>query len=259
MNSKQVPLICAGGAAAFTIAIVAVIVPWIFPNLSQQHRAAQLLASRGCKVQVIDPSDLHFQGEVIIQIDGTKLNPNEAHWCGAFSKVTQLQISSSDAPEAFLASLANPAHLRSLDFSRCRITPDLLKLKAFHHIEYLRLSGPEVTDEVLKQLSGFSELSELHLCDTAVTAEGLEELIPLSRINRMSQKRDTELAFGLSYLNLEGTQITSAGVAAIKQMKLSLVTVSAACIKPQDLSVLKKAYPGMVGEPGEPPGVTVLP
>lgn len=246
MNSKQPqPWIYAGGAIAFTIAIVAVIVPWLFPELSWQHRAAKLLERRGSKVQVTDPADLSFHSDVFIRIDGTNLKLDEAHLCGAFAKVAQLEISNSDTPEAFLAALANPDYLRSLTVNRCLMTPDLLvRIKSFQNVEYLRFSGREVTDEVLKQLSGISKLRGLDLIDTSVTAEGLQELIPLSRIG---------------HLNLKGTEITSAGVAAIAKMKLSLVTVSSNCIKGEDLSKLRAAYPGMVGEPGEPPGLTVVP
>jgi hypothetical protein len=249
MNSKQLQWIYPACAIALTIAIVIGTVVWLFPEFSWEHRAVQMLERRGCKVLVIDATDLHFQGEVIIQIDGTTLKPDEAHLCGAFSKVARLEIAGSDAPEAFLAELANSEHLLSLKVIRCRITPDLLaRLKSLPNIEYLSFSGPEVTDEVCKQLCGFSNLKELQLCDSAVTAEGLAELVSLTRQRPLSR------------LNLQGTEITSAGVAELAKVAVyDSVAVSSTCIKAEDRAALRATY--MNGARGfhESPDLLVFP
>jgi hypothetical protein len=76
---------------------------------------------------------------------------------------------------------------------------DYAKLPRFQEAAVLQMANPDVTDETLKLLQGFTLLKELDLNDTAITDAGLAELEHCPR---------------LETLRLKNTRITDAGFRA---------------------------------------------
>jgi hypothetical protein len=76
---------------------------------------------------------------------------------------------------------------------------DYTKLSRFQDADVLQMANPDVTDETLKLLRGFTQLKELDLNDTAITDTGLAEL-------RHCEHLET--------LRLKNTKITDAGFRA---------------------------------------------
>lgn len=276
MTSKQPWWIYPVGAIAFTLALVIAAVAWFFPNFSREQYAAEFLESHGCEVQVIDPLDQHFQGEVTIQIDGTTLQPNEAHWCGTFAKVTQLTIANCEAPEKYLAEIANPGHVSGISFERCQVTREVIaELHCFTKLRHLSiadspltifesqgfkelptvkelcLSGPQVTDGVISHVGAITELWDLQLKRTSVTEEGLAGLVPLKQLSFLTIEGSTLSATGLqhigrirvAHLKLCDTKVTTEGVAELVKMDLSTIGVSSTCVSSDDILKLKLAFP----------------
>jgi hypothetical protein len=83
-----------------------------------------------------------------------------------------------------------------------------------------------VTDETLKVLSHFEQLSEISLVGTAVTDAGLQALRNLKELKRLNLSQTSLTDAGLDHLkalpelrtiDLRGTKVTPAGVAALRR------------------------------------------
>ena len=89
---------------------------------------------------------------------------------------------------------------------------DYAKLPRFREAAVLQMANPDVTDETLKWLRGFTQLKELDLNDTAITDAGLAELQHCPR---------------LGTLRLKNTRITDAGFRAHLLDRDSLAEIDA--------------------------------
>lgn len=271
MNETRLKWLYAAGAIAFASVLITGILYFLYPEWKFQHRDVAALERNGCKVWLSDAGDT--QSDAILTIDGATLKPSDAHLCGVFPKVFQLDISNCDDPEAYLSEIADPSRLIALRLTRCRITPGLFaKTKG---IGELRLSELKVTDETVEQIGCLSRLEQLHLKDTSVTEDSLAKLVPLKTLNLLSIEGSSLSAKGcqhlsqlrLSQLNLERTKVSSYGVAEIVRMKtLNSITVSSTCVSASDIMALQAAFPIRYrnlndGLPtvGPPEGVTVVP
>ena len=90
------------------------------------------------------------------------------------------------------------------------------------------LYGPQVTDEALKELAAFKNLTMLILNTTQVTDAGLAELAGLTKLNNLTLNRTkvTDAGFkvlaglkDLTTLNLLGTRVTNAGLKELAALK----------------------------------------
>jgi hypothetical protein len=83
---------------------------------------------------------------------------------------------------------------------------DYAKLPRFQEAAVLQMANPDVTDETLKSLRGFTRLKELDLNDTAVTDAGLAELQNCPRLEtlRLKNTRITDAGFRAHLLDRDG-------------------------------------------------------
>ena len=80
------------------------------------------------------------------------------------------------------------------------------KLARFQEAAVLQMANPDVTDETLKLLRGFTQLTELDLNDTAITDTGLAELQHCPRLEtlRLKNTRITDAGFRAHLLDRDG-------------------------------------------------------
>jgi hypothetical protein len=85
---------------------------------------------------------------------------------------------------------------------------DYAKLPRFQEAAVLQMANPDVTDETLKVLRGFTRLKELDLNDTAITDAGLVELQHFPRLEtlRLKNTRITDAGFRAHIFDLNGLQ-----------------------------------------------------
>jgi uncharacterized membrane protein len=102
--------------------------------------------------------------------------------------------------------LAEEVHWLQVNVPRSASADSLMNElgKAADQITWLDLGNTATTDEALKSLSQFKNLTRLHLENTQVTDAGLASI--------------AELPY-LEYLNLYGTQVTDEGIQQLAQMK----------------------------------------
>jgi hypothetical protein len=96
---------------------------------------------------------------------------------------------------------------------------DYAKLPRFQAAAVLQMANPDVTDETLKLLRGFTQLRELDLNDTAITDAGLAELQHYPRLEtlRLKNTRITDAGFrahlldrdSLKQIDVRETQVKS--------------------------------------------------
>ena len=97
---------------------------------------------------------------------------------------------------------------------------------------WLNLKDTKITDAGLKHLANLKNLKKLHLERTAVTDEGLANLSELSNLN---------------YLNLYGTKVTDAGLDKLTNLKnLKQLYLWESDVSEAGAERLKQAIPGLV-------------
>jgi hypothetical protein len=106
---------------------------------------------------------------------------------------------------------------------------DYAKLQRFQEAAVLQMANPDVTDDTLTLLRGFTLLKELDLNDTAVTDAGLAELQHCPRLEtlRLKNTRITDAGFrahllgrdGLRELDVRETQVKSRTLRDWKKQK----------------------------------------
>ena len=97
---------------------------------------------------------------------------------------------------------------------------------------WLNLKDTKITDAGLKHLANLKNLKKLHLERTAVTDEGLANLSELSNLN---------------YLNLYGTKVTDAGLEKLTNLKnLKQLYLWESGVSEDGAERLKQAIPGLV-------------
>ncbi len=155
---------------------------------------------------------------------------------------------------AVLEALKRTPSVTELSFQQARAFSDagLADLKDLNHLRKLRIHGTKVTDEGMRHLKGMAKLEELMLSDTRVTDKGLSNLkglknlkeIDLGTLYGQADITDAglaELSLGnLNRLQINGTKITDAGLALLKDSKnLSVLWADKTDITDKGLEHLK--------------------
>jgi hypothetical protein len=105
---------------------------------------------------------------------------------------------------------------------------DLSSLKGLSEIRHLRLflDDTKVTDDGLKQLSAYSDLRTLSLCNTRITDQGLGYVAQCPHLQRLSLRycHVTDVGLGrlaalrgLKTLDVQETRVSPAGVARLQK------------------------------------------
>jgi hypothetical protein len=99
---------------------------------------------------------------------------------------------------------------------------DYAKLPRFQQAAVLQMANPDVTDETLTLLRGFTQLKELDLNDTAITDAGLAELQHCPRLEtlRLKNTRITDAGFRTHLLNRDSLKEIDARETQVKSRSL---------------------------------------
>ncbi len=125
--------------------------------------------------------------------------------------------------------------------------------KLFERAIKIQLSGPEISDDRIAQLSGMSRLRGLDIRRSAVTDAGLAHLIGLSGLKYLILDRTAVTDDGLALLqrlpnlrtlSLDRTAITDAGLVHLASVpSLQRLHVNQTRVTDQGVADLKKALP----------------
>ncbi len=141
----------------------------------------------------------------------------------------------------------------SANFYECDVTDrDLPTIAKMRRLRMLSLEGTQISDDVLKHLSGLSDLEEVSLARTRITGKTLGNLrscpnlvwlsLSGSRIGDESLSALCEVR-SLDTLDLSGTEITDRGVKRLAKLpRLRILNISGTRVK--DVEAVRKALPG---------------
>lgn len=191
---------------------------------------------------------------VSLTIQQTDLKDDAFRQLRGHRELETISVMDVDVGDDALKSLAGLTNLKSLYFSRTRITSQGLDaLRELSNLTFLSLQHcRQITDAGLASVSGLSKLKALDLADTQITDAGLKSLKPLRNLELLNLNgtqvsaaglRELELASlkqlelqstamddggmdilkrvspDFNYLNLEGTAVSDAGMAAVAGLK----------------------------------------
>jgi hypothetical protein len=226
-----------GTVAVFAVTIAWLNARLLAPYQAEQHAAAALTRLGG-KVVMVDHAPRwlrYFVGKVIfnmkvaavVDLSHSRVTDSDLVYLPAFHYCGDINLSDTRVSNAGLTHLSKMAGGRWLDLSRTRVTdvsvlfsgisvdhPSRLNLsgnriarvempqRRWSPLRDLDLSDTDADDRTLESLSdGLVNLSNLDLCGTNVSDDGLLSLLRME---------------GLTRLNLMDTKVTAAGVAGLK-------------------------------------------
>lgn len=179
-----------------------------------------------------------------------RFEPNGSGWWF----VPEIQVQASDLPifsfgnfkAETIAKLPVPSMPFGLYLSGLNMTEDGVKeLSRFATLQAIRLDQTNVTDAALKHLAGLKELHTLDLSDTKITDAGIEHLAGLTKLHSLALNKTkvTDQAMKtlstlkkLRILSLDATAVTEKGVKELAGLKLKQLTLpetaqTASCFK----------------------------
>jgi hypothetical protein len=129
----------------------------------------------------------------------------------------------------------------------------MVHLKGLTGLEWLELTGTQVTDGGLEHLRGLTKLDSLELSDTQITDAGLEHLKGLTKLEDLNLSNTQVTDAGLEYLEvlrnlrileLSSTQVTDAGLENLKGLtKLKYLDLRETQVTDEGIKDLQKALP----------------
>lgn len=124
-------------------------------------------------------------------------------------------------------------HVRAVDFSKCKIDNDDLRLLAEVKPLELDLRFTTITDEAMVHIREQSQLERLNLQATRVTDAGLRELVGLKKIRSLSVERTRVTDAGMEHLKtlqrletlyLGGSQVLGPGLASLRGLPINYLS-----------------------------------
>lgn len=188
---------------------IALISWWIDQGASEDKKVAELKSNDAVKL-VLASLGASAQNEVADKATSEpeiKVAPGNPQAIEALQKVNLLVRPLAHGQNLIEVSAVNKPGLTDAQVG-------LLKPLS-EQIIWLKVGGTKITDNALKDISGFKNLRKLHLENTLITDAGLNELTDMPH---------------LAYLNLVGTKVTDDGlkkIAALKGLKSVFVWQSA--------------------------------
>jgi hypothetical protein len=132
---------------------------------------------------------------------------------------------------------------------------DLANLTGLTKLEILELDHTQVSDAGLAELSGLTNVDKLFLGNTSITDDGLVHLTGLTKLNTLflssTKLTDASLVHlagltELEWMDLEGTQVTDAGLIQLTGLpKLKWIDLRNTRVTDHGASELKKALPNL--------------
>lgn len=166
-----------------------------------------------------------------------------------------LYISRSDAGDSGLSALGGLTELRILEGGFCSIHGEFLKnWNALKKLRNLRLSGNELHEASLANLKQLTGLRQLSLARCRLSAEGLRQVAACTQIYELDISQnprigDSELTLiaplkKLLFLDLEGTNVTAAGIRKLQGLGLMELVLPRENYSPSEMETFRRMFPG---------------
>jgi Leucine-rich repeat (LRR) protein len=173
-----------------------------------------------------------------LDLRGTKITDSTLEFLAGVPTLEHLDIGWAQITDTGLDHLTTLTNLRWLTMGGNKLTDTALQfLRQMPQIEYLDVGGQQRTDSGLWSLlvtragmqavASVTELRELRMAGTAVTAQGLELLAPLTRLERLNlqgcrQLKDDAATILASFkklrtLDLKDTALSEKSVARLRE------------------------------------------
>jgi Leucine-rich repeat (LRR) protein len=173
-----------------------------------------------------------------LNLRGTKITDNALETIAGLKSLESLDVGSAQLTDAGPEHLTPLANLHRLSLGGNKLTAAGLQfLREEPHLTYLDLSGTQRTDsglwsitltsEGVEAIATVSDLVELNLGGTAISAGGLKTLASLPKLQRLTLEGSKRVGHDavpvlsswtrLRWLDVAGTQLTAEDVAALKK------------------------------------------
>jgi len=118
-----------------------------------------------------------FQEVLRVNLDGVKLETEDAKRLSDMKHLTILSLQKSSFSDANMAAMPSLRELQELSLRYCQITDDgIARLGDKQQLKVLRLTGCDITDASVAGLSDCSSLRQLFIRWTQITPQGVERL-----------------------------------------------------------------------------------
>ncbi|MBP90726.1 MAG: hypothetical protein CMJ64_29115 [Planctomycetaceae bacterium] len=142
--------------------------------------------------------------------------------------LTSLALDHTSVGDAGVTQLAPLVNLDQLSLGVTKCTEAALNIvSSLKKLRSLDLYGIPVSSAGLRKLRGLTELQTLRISDTAIDDEALRELATLTELRYLDLSRNPGITdaglihlnalIHLEYVDLQGTQVTAAGVAKLQK------------------------------------------
>jgi Leucine-rich repeat (LRR) protein len=187
-----------------------------------------------------------------LNVRGTRIFDGTLAIVSGLTQLEALDIAYTQVTDNGLDGLVPLTKLRELSIGRSKLNKNALEvLRLLPTLEYLDLGGPHpgsggyrakpgtpMPEEVPRAISELKQLRVLKLSYSEINAEGLRILDTLDQVEKLSltgsshvdDRSMAELAKwkSLKYLDVQGTKVTSEGVAVLEKAKPGIVILSGA-------------------------------
>jgi hypothetical protein len=172
-----------------------------------------------------------------------------------FREVTDVSLRDTKASDAELELLAKLPGLQSLDLANSPVSSDgLVHLRGLRKLRALSLCNTDVDDSGMKHIGRLTGLQRLSLWNTKVGDDGLEQLSGLTDMRNLVLDGTDVSDEGLKHLQgmadleewlgLTDTQVTDAGLHNLKHLsKLEQLNLLKTQVTPAGVKALKKHLP----------------
>lgn len=171
-----------------------------------------------------------------INIDDFKLTENTGFLLSSFSNLDKLILYRKTIPNSFFQAIGGLEHLKYLDLSRSNFEDaSPINWEKLLELKELSLGYTSVGNHTLTRLEGLPlEDLDLQFC-TKISSTGLSSIAKLSELKSLELTADSNIGFGLEFLNLEkieslklaGTHINDAQLTHLKRLRnLSYLDIS---------------------------------
>lgn len=202
---------------------LALLIWWIDQGAPEEKKVADLTANDVVKpaLSALGEPLQNETGDIAAVEPEIKVEPGNPQAIEAVKKVNLLIMPLSQGQNLIEVSAVNKPGMTDEQVA-------LLKPLS-QQIVWLKIGGTQVTDKALKDISGFKNLSKLHLENTMITDVGLAALTDMPH---------------LAYINLIGTKVTDDGLKKIAGLKgLKSVFVWQSGITEKGIEEIRKTHP----------------
>jgi Leucine-rich repeat (LRR) protein len=181
---------------------------------------------RTLDLQCTEITDLGLQTVAELNLNETKVEPDQLQALGALSSLRTVLIPAPAITDEVLAVLGRLPHLQSLVLANSPISDrGLESLARRKSLQMLDLSATRITDRGLAHLADLTSLTQLRLSQTPITGAGLAHLGRLTHLQELELAETLVDDAGLAHLSdlrqlrslqLAGTRVRGFGLAHLR-------------------------------------------